>query len=70
MKNAISMLSSDIKILLALGDGRPKTSKELEEAIGRSGNTVRTWTKRLAEAGMIKKTPEGWIIASDGIIMG
>lgn len=62
MKNTISILSSDTKILIALAEGRPKTPKELEDEISRSGNTVRTWTKRLAEAGMIEKSLEGWII--------
>ncbi|MCW4049157.1 MAG: hypothetical protein NWE89_05405 [Candidatus Bathyarchaeota archaeon] len=61
MENAISRLGSGIKILIALADGRPKTPKELEEAIGRSENTVRTWTIRLAKAGMIEKIAEGWV---------
>ena len=63
IKDAISRLSSDTKILIELAEGRPKPSKELEAAIGRSEDTVRTQTGRLVEAGMIKKTPEGWVIS-------
>lgn len=63
MENAISRLGSGMKILIALAEGRPRTPKELEGATDLSENTVRTWTKRLAEAGMIEKPPEGWVIS-------
>lgn len=64
IKSEISKLSSDMKILIELAEEQPKTSKELERATGLSEDTVRTWTKRLADAGMIEKTPEGWDLSN------
>ena len=68
MKSEISKLSADMKILIELAEGDFILSKELEKVIGRSGETVKKYTDRLAAAGLIEKTSKGCVISTSKVL--
>jgi len=65
MKDAISVLGSDMKVLIVIMEEpleKAKSKKYIKKKTGLDGRTIDKWLGRLEKAGLICEAPKGWLV--------